>query len=106
MLIKNIDSSWINSGTEFEYPEVYDCLKVILNNEESEDCRLLKEYLQEKWYDIHKECAWYDSHKSSKNIYCGYWSFEAGAIAKILKLDDNSLGNVSYYPYELVHYKE
>lgn len=106
VLIKNIDSSWINSGTEFEYPEVYDCLKVILNNEESEDCRLLKEYLQEKWYDIHKECAWYDSHKSSKNIYCGYWSFEAGAIAKILKLDDNSLGNVSYYPYELVHYKE
>lgn len=106
VLIKRIDFSWINSGTEFEFPQIYDSLKVILNNEESLACGLLKEYLQEKWYDIHKECAWYNSHESSKNLYCGYWSFEAGAIAKILQLDDSTLKNLSYYPYDLVHYKE
>lgn len=106
VLIKKIDSSWINSGTEFEFPEVYDCLKPILDKKESLDCGLLKEYLQEKWYDIHRECAWYDSHKSSKSVYCGYWSFEAGAIAKIFDIDDSSLQNIPYYPYDLVHYQE
>lgn len=106
VLIKKIDSSWINSGTEFEFSDVYDCLEAILNNKESIDCGLLKEYLQEKWYDIHKECAWYNSHLSNKNVYCGYWSFEAGAITKILNLDDSSLRDMQYYPYDLVHYKE
>lgn len=106
VLINKIDSSWINNGTQFEFPEVYDCLERILNNKESLDCGLLKEYLQDKWYEIHKECVWYNSHLSNKNVYCGYWSFEAGAIAKILKLDDSSLKNMQYYPYDLVHYKE
>lgn len=106
ILIKQIDCSWIKSGTEFEFPRIYDCLKSILNSKEPLQSELLKEYLQEEWYDIHKECAWYDSHKSSKNLYCGYWSFEAGAIAKILKLNDDGIKNVAYYPYDLVHYKE
>lgn len=105
VLIKKIDSSWLNSGTRFEFPQIYDSLKVILDNKEASACALLKEYLQHKWYDIHKECAWYDSHKSSKNLYCGYWSFEAGAVAKILDIDDAGLKNIPYYPFELVHYK-
>lgn len=105
ILIKKIDFTWRNSGVEFEFKGVYDCLKRILDNNGEVSCELLKEYLQEKWYDIHKECAWYDSHKSSKSIYYGYWSFEAGAIAKILNIDDSSLKNVPYYPYDLVHYK-
>ena len=106
ILIKKIDSSWDKNGTGFEFPGIYNCLEEILNNNESTDCRLLKEYLLEKWYNIHKECAWYDSHLSSKNAYSGYWSFESGAIAKILKLDDGSLKDMQYYPYDLVHYKE
>lgn len=103
-LIKEIDSTWEREGVEFEF-EVYECLKQILDNDEIIACEALKEYLQEKWYEIHRECAWYDSHKSSKNVYYGYWSFEAGAIAKILNLDDSSLKDVPYYPYDLVRYK-
>ena len=103
--VDKADSSWIDNGTEFEFPKVYDCLEEIINAKKSLACGLLKEYLQEKWYDIHKECAWYNSHLSNKNIYCGYWSFEAGAIAKILKLDDSNLRDIQYYPYDLVHYK-
>lgn len=105
-LMKEIDSTWEREGVEFEF-EVYECLKQILDNDEKIiACEALKEYLQEKWYEIHRECAWYDSHKSSKNVYYGYWSFEAGAIAKILNLDDSSLKDVPYYPYDLVHYKK
>jgi hypothetical protein len=38
-------------------------------------------------------------------IYCGYWSFESGAIARILQLDDSTLANTPYYPYDMAHYK-
>lgn len=103
-LIKKIDSTWERKGVEFEF-KVYDCLKIIVESDEKIACEALKKYLQEQWYEIHRECAWYDSHKSSQNVYYGYWSFEAGAIAKILNIDDSSLKDVAYYPYDLVHYK-
>lgn len=106
ILVKEIDSSWTKNGTEFEFPGIYDCLKDILENKESSDSSLLKEYLEEKWYGLHKQCAWYNTHKSKQNTYCGYWSFEAGAIAKIIKIDDANLKDVSYYPYDLVRYKK
>ena len=66
----------------------------------------INEYIVDKWYKLHKECAWYDSHKNNKNLYTGYWSFEAGAVAKILGIDDSSLKDVKYYPYDLVHYQK
>ena len=66
----------------------------------------LKEYLEKYWYVGHKNMGWYDIHKAKEKLYYGYWSFEAGAIAKILNLDDSNLKNVPYYPYDLVHYKK
>ena len=62
--------------------------------------RKMKEKEVKDW-----KCDCYEAHKSSQNIYYGYWSFEAGAIAKILNLDDSNLKDVPYYPYDLVHYK-
>ncbi len=106
VLIKTVDPSWENQGTEFEFPGIYDDLKAILDNKESEQIALLKNYLQNQWYNIHKECSWFNSHLFEHNNYYGYWSFEAGAVAKILHLDDSSLKDVPYYPYDLVHYKE
>ncbi len=55
--------------------------------------------------------SWYSSlevktHESKWNIHTGYWSWEAGAIAKILGLDDSSLKDQPYYPYDMVHYKD
>ena len=71
---------------------------------EENKIELLKKYLTSEWYN--GDCGSYEAHKSKHNIYYGYWSFEAGAIAKILNLDDTSLKNVPYYPYDLVHYKK
>ncbi|MEF2627041.1 MAG: DUF1911 domain-containing protein [Lachnospiraceae bacterium] len=57
------------------------------------------------WYRSHLHSSWYDSHKNEKfKLYFGYWSFEAGAIAKRLQLDDNDLQNEQYYPYDMVHF--
>lgn len=65
----------------------------------------LKEYLRLEWYEGHNDTGWYESHKNKNDIYCGYWSFESGAIAKILQLDDRILKGIPYYPYDMVHYQ-
>lgn len=104
ILIRNIIPMWNHVGIEFEFVGIYDYLKQVLASDEEQGCELLKEYLQKQWYDIHRDCAWYDSHKSAKRKYYGYWSFESGAIVKIMGWDDSSLKDVSYYPYDLVHY--
>ncbi|WP_373846965.1 PoNe immunity protein domain-containing protein [Bacteroides heparinolyticus] len=67
---------------------------------------LLLEYLKKKWYRGHSDCGWYNDHKSEWAIHSGYWSFESGALVKILGLDDSDWQDLSYYPYDMVHYKD
>lgn len=71
-----------------------------INKKKSAD--RLKKYLTNQWY---KSWNAKDAHKSKWNIHTGYWSFESGAIAKILDLDDTDLKEQQYYPYDLVHFK-
>ena len=82
-------------------PDIFQIMKELVKERDKSD--LLEKYLKEDWYNKEYEC--YEAHKSDQNIYYGYWSFEAGAIAKILNLDDSNLKDVPYYPYDLVHYK-
>ena len=47
--------------------------------------------------------AWYDTHKIKDDmLYCGYWCFEAAAVAKRLGLDDTALRQSKYYPADLI----
>ena len=57
----------------------------------------MKTYLKE-WYINHAEYAWYDSHLKDTDTYCGYWSFESAAVAKILGLKEEMLVELVYYP--------
>jgi hypothetical protein len=66
----------------------------------------LKKYLSKEWYRGHSSAGWHDSHKSKWNIHSGYWSFESGALVKILGLNDSSLKGVQYYPYDMVHWND
>lgn len=66
----------------------------------------LKQNLVKEWYRGHSDIGWYNSHKSKWDIHKGYWSFESGALAKILNLNDSSLKDLQYYPYDMVHYKK
>lgn len=65
----------------------------------------LSVYLNKIWYGSFKDQPWYDSHKAKGNAYKGYFCFEAGAIVKVLSLDDSNLKNCQYYPYGLVHFE-
>ena len=78
---------------------------VVINNDKYQAAMMLKRYLESEWYSGHDDTGWYDSHKDNSEIYCGYWSYEAGAVAKILQINDDELKNQPYYPYDMVHNK-
>lgn len=65
----------------------------------------LEKYLKKEWYRGHSEYPWYNDHKYGV-IHDGYWSFESGALVKVLGLDDSSLKGLPYYPYDMVHWND
>lgn len=67
----------------------------------------LKYYLEKVFYSKENLEDAYDSHKSNRGYtFFGYWSWEAGAIVKIMGLDDSSFKDNLYYPCDLVHFKD
>ena len=100
------DESWEIKFSRVMYPKLYSLLEEIFDvNSTKSKKEVLRDY-SEAWYELNENSSWYDTHLSAKNSYVGYWCFEAGAIAKILKIDDNDLEETKYYPYDLVHYVE
>jgi hypothetical protein len=92
----------LNNKILFKKP--YGYLMEIFNATDNLKIDMIKIYLKEKWYKEHKDCFWHNNHKSQYNTYFGYWSFEAGAIVKILNINDNDLRECKYYPYDMVHW--
>lgn len=105
-LIHSRKSEMIYSQNKFLYKSPYNYLLNVINQENHTAINNLKKYLEEYWYRGHSDTGWFDIHKNQQKLYYGYWSFESGAIAKILQLDDEILKDTSYYPYDMVHYKE
>lgn len=100
-ILNSLEDKPADVSKKLLFPKYLSVLQKVVFEENK--IELLKKYLS-KWYN--GDCGCYGAHKSTQNIYYGYWSFEAGAIAKILNLDDSSLKNAKYYPYDLVHYKK
>ena len=97
--------SWLgvkveNENCDLIFPKDFSLLqKAVLTHNKRE---FLQKYLS-CWYG--EDGGYYEAHKSSRKIYYGYWSFEAGAVAKILNIDDTGMEHILYYPYDLVRYK-
>ena len=95
-----------NMEGEIKFKKQYIFLQEIVSNPNERE-ELLIRYIKKDWYRVHAGMDWYNSHKKlDKMLYKGYWSFEAGAIAKILNIDDSRLKDTKYYPYDLVHFTE
>lgn len=77
---------------------------VMTGSDSSDQVNQLKAYLENDWYEGHEDAGWHNTHHKEDFVYRGYWSFESGAIVKILGLDDESLKDAPYYPYDMVHY--
>lgn len=103
-LLKAIDKEWEMTTQKFVFPNLYEDIKLIIEAKDMQErLFLLKDYLENQWYQIHSETAWHNSHLSKQDTYYGYWAYEAGAIAKILDLEDGDLKGQRYYPFDLVH---
>lgn len=87
------------------YPQEFKTLSETLATAKPDAELKLKKFLEKEWYKGMKDTAWHGNHKSKHDTYFGYWSFESGAIVKIMGLDDSSFKDNQYYPYDLVHYK-
>ncbi|SQE96267.1 Domain of uncharacterised function (DUF1911) [Streptococcus equi subsp. zooepidemicus] len=80
--------------------------KIIQAPDKEQALGFLRNYIFSKWYAGSNDAPWYNNHKAKNPVFhVGYWSFESGAMAKILELDDSSLKDQQYYPYDLVHWK-
>ncbi|MDR3130935.1 MAG: DUF1911 domain-containing protein [Treponema sp.] len=95
---------WKRASTKFMWKKPYSAFEEIetLSKTNKEDATIrLKKYLQKQWLPAN------DTGQSrGKSYHCGYWSFESGAIVKILQLDDVIIKDLNYYPYDMVHWKE
>lgn len=108
-LIKYRFSSWGDLTNDFLHPLPYKATHEVITlstTDKQVSVERLKKYLQKEWYSGHKGSGWYDDHKSQWGVHFGYWSFESGALVKILGLDDNCLKEQQYYPYDMVHWKD
>jgi len=80
-------------------------LQGVIEADPAEQPVLMKAYLS-RWYSGSSGAAFYGAHKKlDRLIYYGYWSMEAGAVAKVLGFDDRILRGRNYYPYDLVHFR-
>ena len=100
--------SWKGTSDTFISKRPYQATREIISfaqTDKAKSLERLKKYLFKEWYRGHSSAGWYDAHKSKWNIHTGYWSFESGALVKILGLDDSSLKDAQYYPYDIVHWE-
>ena len=107
-LIKYRLTDWERCSNTVLFPVPYQsALSIISSNNQSKELSIqkLEKYLKKEWYQGHSDCAWHDDHKYGIR-HDGYWSFESGALVKILGLDDSSLKGLPYYPYDMVHWNE
>jgi hypothetical protein len=108
-LISSRISSWQIKSVDFMFRRPYQATQEIVfldRNDKIKSVERLKKYLSKEWYRGHSDTGWYNSHKSKWNIHTGYWSLESGALVKILGLDDSSLKDTQYYPYDMVHWTD
>lgn len=66
---------------------------------------IMKEYLNKLWFKDYKRQGFVTTHNCNFDIHYGYWSFESGAIMKILKADDSILKGQQFYPYDMVNWQ-
>ncbi len=102
-------TQWSKQTPKFKFPRPYKATQDIISlaqTDKTAAVERLKKYLQKEWYKGHSDLGWHDDHKSKWNIHTGYWSFESGALVKILGLDDTPLKDQPYYPYDMVHWRE
>ena len=84
-----------------------DLINSLYRDTDEESVSDLQRYLK-NWYSALIKAPWHDSHLRIRGddcgAYFGYWAIEAGAVAYLLNLDDNSFRDHLVYPKDLVDF--
>lgn len=108
ILIKYRLPNWERNSNAILFPIPYQSLLSMIIDIQQGDLltiKRLEKYIKKEWYRGHSDCSWHNDHKYGV-IHNGYWSFESGALVKILGLDDSCLKGLPYYPYDMVHWAD
>jgi len=92
---------------ELQFPkETYiQKLSAMLKASSKQEAELIaKDTLENHFYTKQTLQADYGNHKTE--FYAGYWAWEVAAVVKVMGLDDSTFKDNSYYPYDMVHWKE
>jgi len=89
------------SITTLVWPEAYENLNSALRSSAPGNSKALKTFV-EAWYPAMRGTPWYESHRSSRPIYYGYWCFEAAAAARMRSIDVSELRDHPNFPADLV----
>lgn len=108
ILIRYRFPDWVQLTKTVLYPSPYQAVIDVVElakQSKTEAVKRLGKYLKKEWYRGHSDLSWYNDHKYGIN-HDGYWSFESGALVKVLGLDDSILKGQPYYPYDMVHWAD
>lgn len=72
----------------------------VFDSPANERAALMADYLAD-WYSSSRCEPYFESHKRCDE-FRGYWSWEAGAIAVALNIDDAAFRDAQFYPQDLV----
>lgn len=91
-------------NNKLAWPKIYEKLYAVFTSSKEDQPQLMKAYLSD-WYKTMKKASWHGTHKRPDLCaFSGYWSMEAAATTRILKIDDAVFKDLPYYPADLVHY--
>lgn len=62
----------------------------------------LQQYIENQWYADNRDAAWYDSDKSDRDTYCGYWCFLGAAIVKLMRFDVSIFLKCKFFPVDVM----
>lgn len=96
---RNTSTKYVKSNPYKIAVEIIETAKI----DKDKATKKLKEYISQKWLKGHSDMGFTTAHKEYG--YVGLWSYDTGALAKMLGIGDDALQNDNHYPYDLVHYK-
>ena len=92
-------------STKSTFQKQYGAILTLLHSTEENKKIEMKNYLS-NWYSTKRSTNWYNSDKKAKmggpTAYRGYWSLEAAALCKLLKINKEEFKNELYFPYYLI----
>lgn len=100
--------NWERNSNTILFPIPYQSmLSIFISSKQSNLLAIekIEKYIKKEWYRGHSDCSWYNDHKYGI-VHNGYWSFESGALVKVLGLDDSILKGQPYYPYDMVNWAD